>query len=180
MAFPLNRQTEAVSLPQPPRGTRTAPLHGATPPDGVRAGLCASAHPVRREARVPAGQHKEAAPSGAQSAGKSASLNLPAHQLPLPIVTRMGRDYRPGPRQRIERVARRAAPMVIGQTTAAPRSRITARFADRRAGFGRHRRKSASGEADISFRRLAAQKIIPPSRAIAVNPLAAAVILTHP
>lgn len=36
----------------------TAPLHGATPTDGVRAHLCASAHPARREARVPAGQHK--------------------------------------------------------------------------------------------------------------------------
>lgn len=28
---------------------------------------------------------------------------------PLPIVTQIGRDYRPGPRQRIERVAQRVA-----------------------------------------------------------------------
>lgn len=54
---------------------------------------------------MPAGQHKNAAPSGAQSAEKSALFALPAHHPPLLIVTRMGRDYRPGPRQRIERVA---------------------------------------------------------------------------
>ena len=67
------------------------------------------AHSASREARAPAGQHQDTAPSGARSAGQSASLNLPAQSSPLPIVTRMGRDYRPGPRQRIERVARRAA-----------------------------------------------------------------------
>ena len=75
-----------------------------------RSERASGAHPARREARAPAGQHQDAAPSGARSAGQSASLNLPAHSSPLPIVTRMGRDYRPGPRQRIERVARRAAP----------------------------------------------------------------------
>ena len=35
---------------------------------------------------------------------------LPLRFQLLPIVTRMGRDYRPGPRQRIERVTRRVAP----------------------------------------------------------------------
>jgi tryptophanyl-tRNA synthetase len=58
---------------------------------------------------VPAGQFKNAAPSGARSAGQSATSENPAHYPTLPIVTRMGRDYRPGPRQRIERVAQRAA-----------------------------------------------------------------------
>jgi len=52
------------------------------------------------------------APSGARSAGQSASATPPA-QLPLlPIVTRMGRDYRPGPRQRIERVARKGSNLI--------------------------------------------------------------------
>ncbi len=106
--FLLNNATEAVSLPPLRCGTRTAPLHGATQTDALRAGLWASGRPARREARVPAGQRKNAAPSGAQSAGQSATFKSPA-QLTLLIVTRMGRDYRPGPQQRIERVARRAA-----------------------------------------------------------------------
>ena len=84
---------------QPPSAAarqKTAPLHGAKQPDGVRAQLCASAHPARREARVPAGQLKNTAPSGARSAGQSASICLPAQSEPLLIVTRTGRDYRPG------------------------------------------------------------------------------------
>ena len=85
------------------------PRNGATPPDGVRAGLCASAHRVRREARAPAGQPKNAAPSGAQSAEKSATLSSPAHYTSLLIVTRMGRDYRRGSRERIEQVAHRGS-----------------------------------------------------------------------
>lgn len=79
------------------------------------------AHPARKEARAPAGQRKDAAPSGARSAGQSASLNPPAHHSPLPIVTRMGRDYRPGPRQRIERVARRAAPYCVSRAKTKPK-----------------------------------------------------------
>ena len=52
---------------------------------------------------------RNAAPSGAHSAGQSASATIPA-QLPLlPIVTRMGRDHGPGPRQRIEWVARKGS-----------------------------------------------------------------------
>ena len=58
---------------------------------------------------MPAGQLKNAAPSGARSAGQSATLEIPAHFSALLIVTRMGRDYRPGPRQRIERVARQGS-----------------------------------------------------------------------
>jgi hypothetical protein len=65
-----------------------APLHGATLTDGVRGQLSASAHPARRAARVPAGQPKNASPSGARSAGQSASLETPAHFATLPIVTR--------------------------------------------------------------------------------------------
>ena len=63
---------------------------------------------------MPAGRYKNAAPLGARSAGQSASLNPPAHHFPLLIVTRMGWDYRPGPRQRIERVARRVAALIKG------------------------------------------------------------------
>ncbi len=37
---------------------------------------------------MPAGQLKSAAPSGAHSAGQSATLEIPAHFLALPIVTR--------------------------------------------------------------------------------------------
>jgi hypothetical protein len=58
---------------------------------------------------VPAGQLKNAVPSGARSAGQSATLENPAHFPALLIVTRMGRDYRPGSRQRIEQVARQGS-----------------------------------------------------------------------
>jgi hypothetical protein len=44
-----NQDTEAVSLPQPRRGTGTAPLHGATPPDEVRAGRAPA--PIRQGKR---------------------------------------------------------------------------------------------------------------------------------
>ena len=86
--------------------TRTAPLHGAPPTGGVAASramtrlsrhrrsaasrsACASAaRTTRREARVPAGQDKKAAPSRARSAGQSASAKNPAPLPSLPIVTR--------------------------------------------------------------------------------------------
>ena len=64
---------------------------------------------------MPAGQFKNAAPLGARSAGQSAPARIPALLILLPIVTRMGRDYRPGLRQQIERVALRAAPAIIRQ-----------------------------------------------------------------
>ena len=37
LAFPLNKETEAISLPQPQRDRQTAPSHGATPPDALLA-----------------------------------------------------------------------------------------------------------------------------------------------
>lgn len=62
---------------------------------------CASGRPAMKEARVPAGQHKNTAPSGAhrQMCGTERVLQkLPLNLQLLLIVTRMGRDYRPGPR----------------------------------------------------------------------------------
>jgi hypothetical protein len=56
------------------------------------------ARPARREMRAPAGQHKNGAPAGARSAGPSASSTIPLIISLLPIVTRTGRDYRPGSR----------------------------------------------------------------------------------
>jgi hypothetical protein len=56
LAFPPIRKRGRSGSPQPQRGNITAPLHGATQADGVRAQLCASADPARREARAPAGQ----------------------------------------------------------------------------------------------------------------------------
>ena len=111
--------------------TGTAPLHGATPPDGVRAQLCASAHPARREARVPAGQLKNAAPSGARSAGQSATLENPAHleraarsALAPVIVTgrprRQGRLGEANPRRRVGGIERGAGlPAGINMLTSA-------------------------------------------------------------
>jgi hypothetical protein len=82
----------------------TAPLHGATPTGDVAASRaptrplrhrrsadsrseCASgARTARREARAPAGQLKDSAPSRS-AAGKSAPSENPAHQPTLPIVT---------------------------------------------------------------------------------------------
>ncbi len=77
MAFPESGNG-AGQATQPQRGIQTAPLHGAPPPDGVRAQLCASALPARREASVPAGQSKNTAHSRS-AAGKSATLENPAH-----------------------------------------------------------------------------------------------------
>lgn len=52
------------------------------------------------EARVPAGLHKRlrTVRSRPRAYGQSAGANNPAPLSPLLIVTRMGRDYRPGPR----------------------------------------------------------------------------------
>jgi SAM-dependent methyltransferase len=52
---------------------------------------------------------KHRALRSAIAAGQSASFNPPAHCPSLPIVTRMGRDYRPGSPKRIERVARKGS-----------------------------------------------------------------------
>ena len=111
MAFLLNKETEAVSLPQPPCGTRNGTLAWRDA-DG-------------RPARGPVGQRasgkergKSASESGQKcrtlrsAAGQSATLEIPAQHSPLLIVTRMGRDYMPGVRMRIERVARRVVPEI--------------------------------------------------------------------
>ncbi len=73
-------------------------LARAQPPDALRPGLWASGRPAMSEARVPAGQHKRSAPSGAgqRPAGQSASTKPSRSASLLLIVTRMGRDYRPG------------------------------------------------------------------------------------
>jgi hypothetical protein len=53
------------------------------------------ARPARREARAPAGQHKNAAPLGAHSAGLSASLDHPAQLTValLPICSRSSPEW---------------------------------------------------------------------------------------
>ena len=54
-----------------------------------------------KEAKVPAGQLKNAAPSGAHHKMRGTERviqKLPLNFKLLLIVTRMGRDYRPGPR----------------------------------------------------------------------------------
>ncbi len=59
--------------------------------------------------RVSGSAQKHRALRSAIAAGQSASFNPPAHCPSLPISTRMGRDYRPGSSQRIERVARKGS-----------------------------------------------------------------------
>lgn len=104
----------------------TAPSHGATPTGDVTASR-APARPLRKAQRRPSKRArarrspgKERGESASGSAQKRRALRSAKRgkervrqpsrsSSPLPIVTRMGRDYRPGPRQRIERVARRAA-----------------------------------------------------------------------
>ena len=137
LAFP---RKDRVSDPK----QTTAPLHGAKPPDVLRAGQWASGRPAMREARVPAGQHKNAAPSGAhrQMCGTERVLRkLPLRLHLLLIVTRMGRDHRPGPRQRIEQVARQGSPPTI---------RPAAKMAAMRLHFGHLRCSRCGPNAAIS------------------------------
>jgi hypothetical protein len=121
-------KTEAVSRPSPQRGQHRHPRSGVTQTGGVAASEAgtrqlsqkgqrrqspAKARPSpawQGERRVcHAGQPKNTAPSGAQRAEKCATSTPPAQHPTLLIVTRMGRDNWPGPRRRIEQVARRAA-----------------------------------------------------------------------
>ena len=110
LGVPTSSGNGAARFPRPHRGTKTAPLHGATP-----AGWCARATVRQR----PSGKERGKSASGSARKrrpltglpGQSASARTPAPLILLLIVTRMGRDYRPGSRQRIERVARRAAPL---------------------------------------------------------------------
>ena len=88
LGVPNNKRNRAGQAPiSRDAATITAPLHGATQRGGVRAQPCASAHRARREARMPAGQLKDSAPSRS-AAGKSATLKTPAHYPTLLIVTR--------------------------------------------------------------------------------------------
>jgi hypothetical protein len=87
--------SEAGTRPLPQRAAPPAPAKARPSPD----------RPGKRRA-CHAGQSNNAVPSGAQRAEKSATLTSPAQHLPLLIVTRMGRDDWPGPRKRIEQVAR--------------------------------------------------------------------------
>ncbi len=108
-ARPRRPKISRISLKQYRRAAAEQerhPCNGAPPTGGVAASRamtrlsrhrrsaasrceCASdARTTRREARVPAGQYKKAAPSGARSAGQSASSESPAHFPTLPIVTR--------------------------------------------------------------------------------------------
>lgn len=110
LAFPRNKQMEAISRPQPLCGTNKAPLH-KTRPAGRSApgpvGQRASGKESGKSASGSAQKHR--ALRSAIAAGQSASFNPPAHCPSLPIVTRMGQDYRPGSLQRIERVARKGS-----------------------------------------------------------------------
>jgi hypothetical protein len=96
LAFLANRNCAGQALTEPrKRITITVPSHGATPPGDVtasrardkavapkvqrrhRSESASGAHPARREARAPAGQPENTAPSGACSAGQSATLGFP-------------------------------------------------------------------------------------------------------
>jgi hypothetical protein len=107
-------EREGKALGVPPRiaatiRTTTAPLHGAKPLDALRAGQVgqrAFGHEERRarlrvSSKTPRPQEHGHRPCGTERVLQKFPLRL----LPLLIVTRMGRDYRPGPRQRIEQVA---------------------------------------------------------------------------
>ncbi len=106
LAFPLIMERSRSGSLSRNAAPAMAPLHGATQPSGVaaseagtsllsRRGSDAShrerapaARPARTEARVSAGQPKDAAPSrSALAAGKSATPENPAHFPALLIVT---------------------------------------------------------------------------------------------
>ena len=104
-------------------GHRPAANRCHAPPDADKDGTLARRNADGRPARGPVGQRasgKERGKSASGSAQKCRALRIAKHgtervrhnsrsTFPLPIVTRMGRDYRPGLRKQIERVARRAA-----------------------------------------------------------------------
>ena len=139
----------AVRLPRPHRGTKTAPLHGATLAGDVAASRAktrplrhrrsaasrsegaAGARTARRKARVPAGQPKDSAPLRS-AAGKSATLENPAHFRNAPDRHPKGQDYRLGARQRIERVAVRqrhdAAALCFNTSSSIERSRANCKL----------------------------------------------------
>jgi hypothetical protein len=69
MNTPVSEIERVSPLASPPDRSAikptTAPLHGATQTEALRAGLWASGRPASREARVPAGQHTNVVPLGA-------------------------------------------------------------------------------------------------------------------
>ena len=105
---PSAAKTELPSSLSRNAAPKSAPLHGAKP-----AGWCARAIVRQR----PSGHERGKSASGSGRKrrpltglpGQSASARTPAPLNLLLIVTRMGRDFRPGSRQRIEQVARRVA-----------------------------------------------------------------------
>jgi hypothetical protein len=116
LVFPSSKQTEAVSLPSAATRHKDGTLARRNADGRPARGPVGQRVSGRASRKRQAGQLKNAAPLGARSAGQSASSIFPVHQTPLLIVTRMGRDYRPGSRQRIEQVARRAAPITCANS----------------------------------------------------------------
>ena len=112
MAFPPIRKRSRSGSHNRNAAQATAPLHGATPTNGVRAQLCASAHRARRDARAPAGQVQKRRTLKERSGkecdlGKSGSFSL------APDRYRNGQDIRLGARKRIERVAEGSATFIL-------------------------------------------------------------------
>ncbi len=91
--------------------SNTAPLHGAKPPDALRAGQVGQRASGNERGKCACGSAtKTPRPQERAARNRARPPGTPAPLAPLLIVTRMGWDCRPGPRQRIEQVARRAAP----------------------------------------------------------------------
>ena len=79
--------------------TRTAPLRGAKPPDALRAGQVGQRASGNERGKSACGSAQEGrALRSAQRGTERVHQKLPFHLHLLLIVTRMGRDYRPGPR----------------------------------------------------------------------------------
>ena len=79
--------------------TKTAPLHGAKPPDALRAGQVGQRASGNERGKSACGSAQERrARRSAQRGTERVLQKLPLRLHPLLIVTRMGRDYRPGPR----------------------------------------------------------------------------------
>ena len=112
---------------------------GAAPP--VPSESAPVARPARKEASVPCGSAKEHR-ALRSAAGKSASLDSPAHFHTLLIVTRMGGDYRPGARKQIEQVARQGSPSCyirqIGRTISGIRGAVLPEFCLKTSRKGRN------------------------------------------
>ena len=161
LGVPAHTKAEAISRPSPQRGQQRHPRNSVTQtggvaasevgarqlsPKGQRRQSLAKARPSpdrqgKRRA-CHAGQPKNTAPSGAQRAEKSATSTPPAHHPTLLIVTRMGRDYRPGARKQIEQVARQGSPSCyirqIGRTISGIRGAVLPEFCLKTSRKGRN------------------------------------------